>query len=201
MVEFRRESLARTESSRTNDGHGWSEHDRWDRIRRPKAREPWTSSAGFIEITFTTPDIVNGIHGLALQSAQIPSSYGAMLKLKETNNVDPAGQLYNLATLPVYRRIWLQTGSSKFSVTPAFVITPDGNVEADVGNPVLAAIGARHPVVVGENTYGVGGDRFSDEERKDPDAWLRRSTNASQSMQGAHLIYEKLRGVSPGVLK
>ena len=168
----------------------------------PKARQQWTGADGFVEIRFTTPDVINGLKGVELQRATIPSSYGAMQTLRESgDSTDANGGAFTLATLPVYRRIWLQTGSSMLSEAPAFVITPDGNIECDVSNPVLAAIGSGGRVDVGEVVHGVGGSRLSEEERKDEGAWMRRTVGASQCLVGAHLIREKLRGISPGSLQ
>ena len=159
-----------------------------------QARQQWTGSEGMIEITLNVPDTVNGTNGISLSRASIPSSYGAAQILQRL-------QGYNLGTMPVYRRVWLKTGESKLDESPAFVITPDGNIEMDVGNPVLGAIGNGKPTPVGESTYMVGSDHFSADERKDPQAWSRRAIGSVHSTEGAHLVRNFLNGISPGVLK
>jgi hypothetical protein len=156
-----------------------------------EARQQWVASDGMVEIHLTVPDIVHGTNGLALQRAAIPSSFGATEILQRIRGTGT----YSLATLPVYRRVWLQTGDSKLTETPAFVITPDGAIEADVGNPVLAAIGSQLPTNVGDSTYAVGGSRVGDETRWSPKVTSTFSTN------GAELVRNMLRGISPEVLR
>jgi hypothetical protein len=155
------------------------------------ARKQWVASEGMVEIHLTVPDTVHGTNGLALQRAAIPSSFGATEILQRIHGTGT----YNLATLPVYRRVWLQTGDSKLTETPAFVITPDGAIEADAGNPMLAAIGSQLPTNIGDSTYGVGGARHGDEARWSPKVTSTYSTN------GAQLVREMLRGISPEVLR
>lgn len=155
------------------------------------ARQQWVASDGMVEVYLDVADTVHGTNGLAFRRAAIPSSFGAADIL---GRIQGTGT-YSLATLPVYRRVWLKTGDSKLSETPAFVITPDGAIETDVGNPVLAVIGSRLPMRVGESTYQVGGKRHGDEDVFSP------AVTASNCTIGAHLVQDMLRGISPQVLK
>lgn len=167
-----------------------------------QARQKWTNGAGFVEITINVPDDVQGLRGLALARASIPSSFGSMVKLKDSGaEVGPDGKSLSLATLPVYRRVWLQVGSSKLGASPAFVITPDGQVEVDASNPALAAVGSGRRVRIGESVHGVGGTAMTADERADPEEWIKRVANASHAQVGAHSIVGILRAIDPGVLQ
>lgn len=164
------------------------------------ARKQWLGSEGFVEIAITVPDHVDGLHGVAIQKATVPSSFGAMTILKH-GATDQSGQPYDLSTLPLYRRVWLRAQSSKLSESPAFVITPDGQIEADVSNPILAAIGSGQPTPIGDVVHVVGGHRFTDEEKQNPNAWRDRAVASTQSIIGAHRVRDVLRGASPGKLQ
>jgi len=166
-----------------------------------RAQNQWNGSDGMIEIWLTMPDRVDGLRGVAFARASVPSSYGAAQILKAAAAVDEQGQPYSMATLPVYRRVRLKTGASIASESPAFVITPEGRIESDVSNPVLAAIGAGHPVTIGELVHFAGGKKFDDEERKDPHAWSKRALTATQSIHGAHMVRELLAHIPPSVLR
>lgn len=155
-----------------------------------EARREWVGADGMVEIRLKVPDVVHGANGLALQRAEIPSSFGAAEILHRIR-----AQTHSLATLPVYRRVWLQTGDSKLTESPAFVITPEGAIEADMNNPVLAVIGSQLPMNVGESTYTVGTTRRGDEARWSP------GVTATYCRTGAQLVRDMLRGISPEVLK
>lgn len=182
-----------------------------------EAQRQWRGADGMIEIMLDVPATVRGTRGVTLRSASIPSSYGAAQILQHLTGTGPDGHAYNLSTVPVYRRIWLKTGESKLDESPAFVITPDGAIEADLSNPVLDAIGKSkpvptgnlaldalgagdRPVYVGETTYG-GGGRITDEERKDPGAWVERGAGLLHCMTGADLIRALIAGISPQAIK
>jgi hypothetical protein len=84
---------------------------------------------------------------------------------------------------------------------PAVVLTPEGKLEFDANNPALAAVGSMQRTRLGDDAfYQVGEDPMSDEQKKSPDAWLRRATHASQAQVGAHMIHAMLSGVSPGAI-
>lgn len=162
-----------------------------------EAQRQWRGADGMIEIMLNVAETVTGTKGVTLNRATIPSSYGAAQILQRL-------QGFNLGTMPVYRRVWLKTGESKLDEEPAFVITPDGAIEADVGNPVLAAIGSGKPTHVDEGGLGytLGGNRFTDEQRKDPNAWSKRAIDSAHCTTGARMIQDAvLNGVSPQVLK
>lgn len=181
-----------------------------------EAQRQWRGADGMIEIMLDVPETVRGTAGVQLHRASIPSSYGAQEILQRLTGEGPDGHAYNLATIPVYRRIWLKTGESKLDESPAFVITPDGQIEADFGNTVLDAIGATKPVKTGNlalDALGVGqtsasvgetdghSGRVTDEERRDPGAWLARGAAAVHCMTGADLIRELIAGISPQAIK
>ncbi|MEO6772877.1 MAG: hypothetical protein ABI467_07625 [Kofleriaceae bacterium] len=181
-----------------------------------EAQRQWSGADGMIEIMLDVPETVRGLAGVKLHRASIPSSYGAAQILQRLNGVGPDGRAYNLATIPVYRRIWLKTGESKLDESPAFVISPDGQIEADVGNTVLEAIGATKPVKTGNlalDALGVGNQsmhvgeaggtsgRITDEERQDPTALLARGAALVHCMTGADLIREMVAGISPQAIK
>lgn len=161
------------------------------------ARQQWVGGDGFVEITLTTPDLVHGLKGVTLQGTKIPSSVGATDVLRDIGDQTAAGGApYSLAALPVYRRVWIQTGSSKLTVAPAFVITPDGSIEADLSNPALAAIGAGRPVELGEHSHLVGGVTKND--ASDEQEWVRGLTTATSARAGAYMVCDMLRGIKPG---
>lgn len=94
---------------------------------------------------------------------------GAGAILRTTGGLrDEHGVPYTLATLPVYRSVWLKTGDSRLDTWLAFVITPEGAIEANFDDGTLAAIGA---------------GRQGDDVPK------------ADSMIGAHQIASLLRGV------
>jgi hypothetical protein len=166
------------------------------------ASKTWRGADGFVEIMLRLPERVHGLDGVHVENVSIPSSYGAALKLKDLETIpDGSGQSYNMATLPVFRRVWLKGGDSALANAPAVVITPEGKLEFDANNPALAAIGSMQRTHLGEDAfYQVGEGAMSDEQRTSPDQWLRRATHASQSQVGAHMIYAMLSRVSPGAI-
>ena len=94
---------------------------------------------GMIDITV---EVSFGAHGAQLQlvSAKNEAGPGAAAALRGAR--DEHGTPYTLATLPVYRRVWLKTSDSRLDVTPAFVLAPTGELEAQLDDDALAAIGA-----------------------------------------------------------
>lgn len=166
------------------------------------AERTWQGAAGFVEITLRLPERVHGLDGVHVGNVSIPSSYGAALKLKDLETIpDGTGQSYSMATLPVFRRVWLKGGDSALANAPAVVITPDGKIEFDASSPALAAIGSMQRTDLGDDAYyQVGQGAMTDEQRSNPDQWLRRATHASECQLGAHMIYAMLAGVSPGAI-
>lgn len=94
---------------------------------------------GMIDITV---DVSFDTEGARLQviAAKNEAGPGAAAVLRDAR--DDHGTPYMLATLPVYRRVWLKTGDSRLDITPAFVITPEGEIEANLDDDTLAAIAA-----------------------------------------------------------
>ena len=153
----------------------------------------WMASDGMIEILLDVPSTVNGIDGVKFLRAGIPSSFGAAQILKHLKG-------YNLGNMPVYRRVRLKRGDSKLDESPAFVITPEGAIETDVGNPVLAAIGHGRPTHLGE-TMHLPGESLSEEDRQDPMAVAKQHVDAVLAVAGAKNVENVLYGISPEVLK
>jgi hypothetical protein len=90
----------------------------------------WASEiAGSVGITIDVTDP----RKLVFASANVDAGPGAARMLSNTH--------LSLAELPVYRSIRLRDGDSKLSTTTAFHITPDGNLEVNLDDPLLAAIG------------------------------------------------------------
>ena len=99
---------------------------------------------GMIDVTI---DVSMGSDGsapeLQFHDARAEAGTGAAAVLRSASDErDEHGTPYTLATLPVYRRVWLKTGASRLDSFPAFVITPEGAIEADLDDPTLASIGA-----------------------------------------------------------
>jgi hypothetical protein len=174
-----------------------------DGVASHGANRIWRGAAGFVEITVRLPDRVRGLDGVSVRDVSIPSSFGAATKLKDLATIpDGTGTSYSLATLPVFRRVWLKSGDSALASAPAVVIMPDGTIEFDANNPSLAAIGSmQHTRLDDTAAYYMEGTRaMTEEQRSNPAEWLRRATRASQCQVGAHMIYAMLNGVSPGAI-
>ncbi len=105
----------------------------------PEAMSVWRERHhGFVEVVIKVPDVIDGVRGLALESVHVDhDGPGAARVLRRTAN--------SFGKLPVYRRITFSTGPTKLESSIAFVITPDGELELDGGNAVLAAIGRERP--------------------------------------------------------
>lgn len=167
------------------------------------AARTWQGAEGFVEITLRLPDRIDGLNAAAVQNVSLPSSFGAANKLKDLASIpDGSVRSYSLATLPVFRRVWLKAGDSAMAQAPAVVITPDGKIEFDANNPALAAVGSMRSTELGDRDayYLAGTDAMTAEQRRSPDEWLKRATHASQAQVGAHMIYAMLAGVSPGAI-
>lgn len=87
---------------------------------------------GFVDVTVDVPDEILGIAGCVVKNAHMEKA-GAAAILNDAP--------YSLATIPVYRRVWLTQGASMLSLTPVLLIAPNGELQADLHSPLLAAIG------------------------------------------------------------
>lgn len=89
---------------------------------------------GFVEIAVHVPDEIDGLKGLALKAVTVGlDGPGAARTLRQMD--------LPLLSVPAYRRVTVRTGPTALEWVPAFVLTPEGRIEVDSGNRVLAAIG------------------------------------------------------------
>lgn len=155
--------------------------------RDPEAIADWRGNHdGFVEIVLSVPDTIHGTNGVALTSAKAVTGPRAAKIVNTAGAVTGADdRTLTLATLPVFRRITLKTGSTALETNIAFVITPDGSIEADLGNKVLAAIGRGEPVELNGAQVFHGTERLSDDDRRDPSVLVERSNRAVLAMAGA----------------
>ncbi len=92
---------------------------------------------GFVEIFVDLPETILLTAGLRLVSASVGAGGPAELLRRMRTPLN---------ALATYRRVWFQVaGDGRMSADPAFVITPEGTIEADGGNGVLEAIGSALP--------------------------------------------------------
>lgn len=96
---------------------------------------------GFMEIDIDFPDYIDRFKGVTLGAVSILSmGPGAADILRSYTEATPGGDArsLSLATLPVYRRLWL--GRNRTDRAPDVVITPDQHVEVNANSSLLAAI-------------------------------------------------------------
>ena len=116
------------------------------RAAGPRGATAWIAGPdGSIDITL---DVSLGSEGdtpeVQFLEARTGAGPGAATVLRSASNErDEHGAPYTLATLPVYRCVWLKTSDSRLDTTLAFVITPEGAIEANLDNATLASFGAR----------------------------------------------------------
>jgi hypothetical protein len=104
-----------------------------------KATRAWRGPhAGFVDITVD----VSGPSPSFLRANVVDIPGGARMLHDMSLQVDGGGVPYSLGTLPVYRRIWLRTAEGAFNTNPAFVVTPEGAIEANFDDPTLARVGS-----------------------------------------------------------
>jgi hypothetical protein len=133
---------------------------------------------GFIEITVDA----ESKDALSVSKTVVSGRPGAAEVLKSrSSKKDESGDQYTLATMPVFRRIWLKTGDSRLETTPAFVITPEGALEVNYDDPKLAVIGGAAAPKIGEGPY-------QPLDASDPRGWADRARRATHAMAGAQRI-------------
>lgn len=139
---------------------------------------------GFVDIT-----VAVGAGGkLSFESAHLANRPGAAEILRGLAGESTAtGEDMSLGTVPAFRRIWLKLGDTKLDVNPAFVITPDGALEVNFDDPVLARIGG-----AGELESATAYDRY---DGRDPVERTRRAARATYAMAGAEKIVTLLKPV------
>jgi hypothetical protein len=130
---------------------------------------------GFLDIDIEVPDSLYGYAGFKLAT------------MNPTGGPGLGRMLHKLKTpvmaLPVYRRIWLTNKATKLYSDPTIVITPEGSVEVDVSNGILAAIGEGSPRDYedawqrGESTQGNAAER-----------WIQRGWHELRAHKGADLV-------------
>jgi hypothetical protein len=142
-----------------------------------KATKQWRGGEGFVDITVAVDDA----GGLAVQDASVTGRPGAASVLKDLRKQEDAnGTNYKLGSIPAFRRIWLRSGPTKLDVNPAFAITPEGALEVNFDDPVLAVLGGAKGLngATGYDAY----DGRSTSERSD------RTLRATHAMIGAQRI-------------
>jgi hypothetical protein len=133
---------------------------------------------GFIEITVDA----ESNDALSVRKAVVSGRPGAAEVLQSLSSpIHGNGDKDSLATMPVFRRIWLKTGDARYETTPAFVITPEGALEVNYDDPKLAVIGGAAPPKIGDGPY----QRL---DANDPRGWADRASRATHAMAGAHRI-------------
>jgi hypothetical protein len=136
------------------------------------------SHDGFIEITIDA----ESKDALSVQEAVVSGRPGAAEVLKSaSSSANGTGDSYSLATVPVFRRIWLKTGDARFDTTPAFAITPEGALEVNYDDLKLAMIG-------GGATPKSSDGPYQALDASDPRGWADRATRATHAMAGAQRI-------------
>ncbi len=145
-----------------------------------EAIQAWRGShAGFMEIAIELPDVIDGTKGLRLADVTIThDGPGAAETLKRMNT--------SLMGVPVFRRVTLRAGKSKLGWTPAIVFTPEGACEVDGGNPMLAAIGSKHPT----QNDGLMAPAYG----RDAEPSVAELVRADEAQAGARLVEDWLRG-------
>jgi hypothetical protein len=154
---------------------------------------------GFVDITISVDHAAN----LKFVRAFVEAGPGVQKHVIGAAKVDDAhGDKLTLASLPVYRRIWIKTGDSALATNPAFVITPEGAIEANYDDEVLQGIGAGQVQTGDAAMYPfVGYKEYSAEDRANPTARVMRRANANSAMHGARKIVELLATKSPEHIK
>ena len=93
-----------------------------------------------------------------------------------------------------------KAGASALATNPAFVITPEGAIEANYDDEVLQGIGAG-AVQTGDAATNVGYRSYSTEDRADPVTSVMRRANASSAMSGANKVMQLLATKTPDEIK
>ena len=135
-----------------------------NRIGGSTSNEWRRTHAGFIEIEIDFPDEIDGLSGVTVGkigvasdgpgAARILRAYTEPTSAAKTNPnaAQGAAAVYSnlgipapeaptglsLATLPVYRRLWL--GTNRLNRMPDIVITPENAVEVNANSSLLAAV-------------------------------------------------------------
>jgi hypothetical protein len=159
-----------------------------------KATVAWRGSHdGFVDVRLRvskqgTPEFA---------SAMVAGGPGASKLLKNAgNDRDHDGSHLTLANLPVYRRIWLTDGDSALDINPAFVITPEGAIEANLDDPLLARLGGGGADAMHDFT-----EAFDERAHRDQEKPSRPTHRATQGMAGARAVLVALAGKTPEVLQ
>jgi hypothetical protein len=142
------------------------------------------SHEGFIEITVDAESSA-ALTVIDTVVSGRPGAAGVLKSIKQEN--DAAGNPYSLATIPVFRRIWLKTGDARFDTTPAFVITPEGALEINLDDPKLATLGGAHVPELAGPYEGL------ERARRDPNVASERANRATFASAGAARVMTVLQ--------
>ena len=137
---------------------------------------------------------VGGGGALSIDSATATDRPGVAKVLNQLSRQDDAqGIDYRLASMPAFRRIWLKAGESKLDLSPAFAITPDGALELNYDDPVLAALG-------GAGALG-GATPYDSYDGRDPKERASRSIRSTHAMIGVQKVMMLLAQQKTEIIK
>jgi hypothetical protein len=130
---------------------------------------------GFIDITVAV-DASGAASFVDAQLRNRPGAAGILRSMGESKSADDP----TLATVPAFRRIWVKSGDTKLDVNPAFVITPEGALEVNYDDPILAQLGGARGLE--------GASPYDAYDGRDPVARTQRAARASYTIAGAEKI-------------
>jgi hypothetical protein len=132
---------------------------------------------GFIDVTVG----VDASGTASFVDAQLTNRPGAAEILRGMGGeAQASGASMTLEALPAFRRIWLSSGDTKLDTNPAFVITPEGALEVNYDDPVLARVGGARGLECASPHDAYDG--------RDPVARTQRAARASYAIVGAEKI-------------
>jgi hypothetical protein len=132
---------------------------------------------GFIDITVA----VNASGAASFVDARLTNRPGAAEIVRGMGGESQAnGDATSLATVPAFRRVWVKSGDTKLDVNPAFVITPEGALEVNYDDPILARFGGARGLE--------GASPYDAYDGRDPVARTQRASRASYTIAGAQKI-------------
>lgn len=144
------------------------------------ATRQWRSGDGFVDIYVAVDDA----GALAVDKVAATGRPGVASILKELGKQqDAGGQTYKLGSMPLFRRVWLKSGPTPLEAAPAFALTPEGALEVNYDDPLLARVGGAR-VLADARGY----DRADRYDGRDPDERMRRTVRATHAMIGAQKI-------------
>ncbi|MDB4958995.1 MAG: hypothetical protein JWO36_6564 [Myxococcales bacterium] len=139
-----------------------------------KGVEQWRGGHdGFVDVSIAFPDQIHGLEGIKLASMRAQTSAGAIRILRTLESP--------FLGTPIYRRVWLGQGPSPLGWDPALVLSPDGSVNLDMDNPILAAVGRMQLTDIDQT-------RSIDDDDKEIVELEQRGDSLSTSIDRARLV-------------